>query len=484
MCFREGWEGLGREKGDGGERAGRERKKKKKRAARQTIDGRANEGARASDLAGFEGRLPHPRACSVWATIAGREDRAKPWLRWAWRWRKRGRGRAHSPPPRPRLFFLPCSAAGGPASHAIPRDAPLQRTGSGRASLRGGRPRSLAAHPRDAGEKRGTHLGESNCSSGYEKCRPRSLVVLTLSLPRPPRRLSLPQPFARHSCPARSVCEQRPAFLVSSPTPSPGCTRTRPPRNKKTRKPSGGCRRGTSFSHAMPALYLLYESAHGYALLEAYGLDAIGGTSVDGVQKSVTELDRFGKVRMKKKKRGHAAGGGGGGGERVFWWGVGGVGAGPGAPSRSASRGVRWHAALHGHMRARWARPPGRARLRPRFRFRLAAAARPAPLSRRSTSPPHLLCRLSLPRPSSGRQACRLPPLCRRRRRAGPNQRHLRIVRHARAGRLPGGRPPRRGRRQKGQKGQESGPRLPARRPGRQAGQRPVGGRVHPLRRQ
>lgn len=49
----------------------------------------------------------------------------------------------------------------------------------------------------------------------------------------------------------------------------------------------------------MPALYLLYESAHGYALLEAYGLDAIGGTSVDGVQKSVTELDRFGKVRKR-----------------------------------------------------------------------------------------------------------------------------------------------------------------------------------------
>ena len=158
-------------------------------------------------------------------------------------------------------------------------------------------------------ERRGeTHLGESNCSSGHDKCRPRSLVFLTLSLPRPPRRLSLPQPFARHSCPARSVCEQRPAFLVSSPTPSPGCTRTRPPRNKKTRKPSGGCRRGTSFSHAMPALYLLYESAHGYALLEAYGLDAIGGTSVDGVQKSVTELDRFGKVRRKKKKEGACGG--------------------------------------------------------------------------------------------------------------------------------------------------------------------------------
>ena len=46
----------------------------------------------------------------------------------------------------------------------------------------------------------------------------------------------------------------------------------------------------------MPALYLLYESAHGYALLEAYGLDTIGA-SLDGVQKSVTELDRFGKVR-------------------------------------------------------------------------------------------------------------------------------------------------------------------------------------------
>jgi hypothetical protein len=46
----------------------------------------------------------------------------------------------------------------------------------------------------------------------------------------------------------------------------------------------------------MPALYLLYESAHGYALLEAYGLDTIGAC-LDGVQKSVTELDRFGKVR-------------------------------------------------------------------------------------------------------------------------------------------------------------------------------------------
>jgi len=58
----------------------------------------------------------------------------------------------------------------------------------------------------------------------------------------------------------------------------------------------------------MPALYLLYESAHGYALLEAYGLDAIGGSSVDGVQKSVTELDRFGKVRRGEGGRAHASG--------------------------------------------------------------------------------------------------------------------------------------------------------------------------------
>jgi hypothetical protein len=50
----------------------------------------------------------------------------------------------------------------------------------------------------------------------------------------------------------------------------------------------------------MPALYLLYESAHGYALLEAYGLDAIGA-SVDGVQKSVTELERFGKVCLEEE---------------------------------------------------------------------------------------------------------------------------------------------------------------------------------------
>ena len=45
----------------------------------------------------------------------------------------------------------------------------------------------------------------------------------------------------------------------------------------------------------MPALFLLYESASGYALLEAHGLDAIGG-STPAVQESVTDLDRFGKV--------------------------------------------------------------------------------------------------------------------------------------------------------------------------------------------
>jgi hypothetical protein len=50
------------------------------------------------------------------------------------------------------------------------------------------------------------------------------------------------------------------------------------------------------FKQIMPALYLLFESASGYALLEAHGLDAIGG-STPAVQESVTDLDRFGKVR-------------------------------------------------------------------------------------------------------------------------------------------------------------------------------------------
>jgi hypothetical protein len=47
----------------------------------------------------------------------------------------------------------------------------------------------------------------------------------------------------------------------------------------------------------MKAMYLLYENAQGYALLEAAGLDEIGAT-LDGVQKSVTDLARFSKVRF------------------------------------------------------------------------------------------------------------------------------------------------------------------------------------------
>ena len=42
--------------------------------------------------------------------------------------------------------------------------------------------------------------------------------------------------------------------------------------------------------------FLLYESASGYALLEAHGLDAIGAAT-PAVQASVADLDRFGKVR-------------------------------------------------------------------------------------------------------------------------------------------------------------------------------------------
>ena len=43
------------------------------------------------------------------------------------------------------------------------------------------------------------------------------------------------------------------------------------------------------------ALFLLYESASGYALLEAHGLDEIG-QNTEAVRNSVSDLNRFGKV--------------------------------------------------------------------------------------------------------------------------------------------------------------------------------------------
>lgn len=42
-------------------------------------------------------------------------------------------------------------------------------------------------------------------------------------------------------------------------------------------------------------LYLLYESASGYALFETTGLDEIG-QNADAIQESVTDLNRFGQV--------------------------------------------------------------------------------------------------------------------------------------------------------------------------------------------
>jgi nucleolar protein 56 len=45
----------------------------------------------------------------------------------------------------------------------------------------------------------------------------------------------------------------------------------------------------------MGTMYLLHESATGYTLFEASGLDAIG-TSTDAVQQSVLDLGRFGKI--------------------------------------------------------------------------------------------------------------------------------------------------------------------------------------------
>ena len=43
------------------------------------------------------------------------------------------------------------------------------------------------------------------------------------------------------------------------------------------------------------ALYLLFESASGYALFHAYGIDEIG-QSVDAVRSSVLDLQRFSKA--------------------------------------------------------------------------------------------------------------------------------------------------------------------------------------------
>ncbi len=54
------------------------------------------------------------------------------------------------------------------------------------------------------------------------------------------------------------------------------------------------CSDGMGFG-SLQALYLLYESASGYSLFEAYGLDEIG-QSADAVQESVLDLNRFGKV--------------------------------------------------------------------------------------------------------------------------------------------------------------------------------------------
>lgn len=45
----------------------------------------------------------------------------------------------------------------------------------------------------------------------------------------------------------------------------------------------------------MSAMFLLHESATGYTLFEAAGLDAIG-TSTDAVQQSVLDIARFGKI--------------------------------------------------------------------------------------------------------------------------------------------------------------------------------------------
>ena len=43
------------------------------------------------------------------------------------------------------------------------------------------------------------------------------------------------------------------------------------------------------------ALYLLFESASGYSLFHAYGLDEIG-QNTEAVKNSILDLTRFGKI--------------------------------------------------------------------------------------------------------------------------------------------------------------------------------------------
>lgn len=43
------------------------------------------------------------------------------------------------------------------------------------------------------------------------------------------------------------------------------------------------------------ALYLLYESASGFSLFHAHGIDEIG-QNTDAVRESILDLNRFGKV--------------------------------------------------------------------------------------------------------------------------------------------------------------------------------------------
>ena len=45
----------------------------------------------------------------------------------------------------------------------------------------------------------------------------------------------------------------------------------------------------------MPALYVLHETAAGYALFDVHGVDELGAGS-DAVQASMTDLARFGKL--------------------------------------------------------------------------------------------------------------------------------------------------------------------------------------------
>jgi len=93
------------------------------------------------------------------------------------------------------------------------------------------------------------------------------------------RRPTRAQPEPINLPPAPTFLPCPPKTLTPPPPPNPSHQQQPPP------PPSAG----------EMALYLLFESASGYGLFHAYGIDEIG-QSVEAVRSSVLDLERFGKA--------------------------------------------------------------------------------------------------------------------------------------------------------------------------------------------